>query len=196
MEKFSNDHEEYTLGDFSYDFTNSGNPDSDGSKFFDYLMDRFVEIRNSSAEFLHNKTQYSEEETRSWFVDNCTGMFPLYRYVWVHAKSYQNVIGYFRFTRGGPRKVYIGMDLHPDYRNQGIGTALYKKFLLHFAAWAAPSDLYLRVLKTNERAIHLYRKLEFTVTEETDIDFEMRWDPADPPKFLIPDSRFYFHYPA
>ena len=59
------------------------------------------------------------------------------------------------------RTVGLGIDVHPDYRGQGIGTALMQAMI----EWAKDNPivhrLELEVYTHNELGLHLYRKLGF-----------------------------------
>ena len=60
--------------------------------------------------------------------------------------------------------------LEEEYRNKGIGTEIINDILNN-------NDIvYLWVYKENERAISLYKKLEFNVIEETESRYYMKYN--------------------
>jgi len=55
----------------------------------------------------------------------------------------------------------VGLYVHTDYQNQGVGTALMKVLLDLADNWLMLVRVELEVFADNERAIHLYEKLGF-----------------------------------
>ena len=55
----------------------------------------------------------------------------------------------------------VGLFVHTDYQNQGVGTALMKAVLDLADNWLMLVRVELEVFADNERAIHLYEKLGF-----------------------------------
>ena len=55
----------------------------------------------------------------------------------------------------------VGLYVHTDYQNQGVGTALMKAMLELADNWLMLVRVELEVFADNERAIHLYEKLGF-----------------------------------
>ena len=55
----------------------------------------------------------------------------------------------------------VGLYVHADYQNQGVGTALMKVLLDLADNWLMLVRVELEVFADNERAIHLYEKLGF-----------------------------------
>ena len=55
----------------------------------------------------------------------------------------------------------VGLYVHTDYQNQGVGTALMKVLLELADNWLMLVRVELEVFADNERAIHLYEKLGF-----------------------------------
>ena len=60
--------------------------------------------------------------------------------------------------------------LEEEYRNKGIGTDIIKKVL------SDNNIVYLWVYKDNNKAISLYKSLGFTVIEETDSRYYMKYN--------------------
>ena len=55
----------------------------------------------------------------------------------------------------------VGLYVHTDYQNQGVGTALMKVLLELADNWLMLVRVELEVFADNERAIHLYEKFGF-----------------------------------
>ena len=55
----------------------------------------------------------------------------------------------------------VGLYVHTDYQNQGVGTALMKVLLELADNWLMLVRVELEVFADNQRAIHLYEKLGF-----------------------------------
>ena len=53
------------------------------------------------------------------------------------------------------------MDILLLYRNQGIGTELYRQFLPEILKYFEVDEIYLEVLEMNYRAIKVYEKVGF-----------------------------------
>ena len=64
----------------------------------------------------------------------------------------------------------LGIVIHPDFANQGLGS-LFIRFL-HFAAWQEEASyIRLSVHKQNEVAVNLYRKFGYVFTNKNDNEF-------------------------
>lgn len=59
-------------------------------------------------------------------------------------------------------KAELGITVHDDYQNQGLGTIMVKH-LLEIAQEKRLKKIYLRVDTKNSRAIHVYEKCGFTI---------------------------------
>ena len=81
-------------------------------------------------------------------------------------------IGSLIVERGGEIKL-VNIALLPEFRSQGIGTLLLEH--LQTEAKAANKPLTLHVLKTNDRAVSLYQRRGFTVSDDNEIYLAMRW---------------------
>ena len=68
-----------------------------------------------------------------------------------------------RFNSQKPlkHKAELGLTIHEDYQNMGIGSALLKH-IIKVARTKKLKKIHLNVSATNERAIHLYKKAGFT----------------------------------
>lgn len=121
--------------------------------------------RNQVSMYLHDPRMFTLDETKSWFK--------------VSPGSYWLLLlgttscGYFRSREVSGNHWEIGLDLHPDFQNRGIG---YESYLLFAKSVLLPngvSKVSLRVLRTNYRAIALYKKLNFQTVGENELDIEM-----------------------
>jgi ribosomal protein S18 acetylase RimI-like enzyme len=75
-----------------------------------------------------------------------------------------------------PELIYLAqINLLPEFQGKGIGTAVIQSIQAN--AERAGKFVELRVLKTNPDARRLYERLGFTVFDETDTHFWMRWQP-------------------
>lgn len=114
------------------------------------------EVRNECCEkYLHDSTKYSLNDTIQWFY-NTNPMF------WIIKLDGQRV-GYFRTSNYSKvnKNIYIGGDLHKDYRGKGIAYNAYCKFIPYIFKEFDLHKISLEVLETNGIAIKLYEKLGF-----------------------------------
>jgi|TARA_R110000772_G_C13301670_1_gene438978 hypothetical protein len=79
----------------------------------------FNEVRNECREMLHDTTEFSIDETISWFKNNKPDYFTIF------LKNKR--AGYFR-TSIVKGKFFIGMDLHKSQRGKGLAKKLYLEF--------------------------------------------------------------------
>lgn len=115
------------------------------------------EVRNECCgEFLHNSKKFSLGQSLEWFKSTS----PLF---WIIIYN-EEKIGYFRTSNYSKenRNIYIGADLHKDYRGKGLAYESYKKFIPFLLQELNLHKISLEVLETNTRAINLYNKLGFT----------------------------------
>ena len=114
------------------------------------------EVRNDCAEqFLHNPSTYTLKETKLWYF-----IIKVPYYI-VHLNG--SKIGYFRLSNYSKENntMYIGMDLHKDYRGKGLAYQSYIKFIPYIFNLYNLNKLSLEVLSTNIPAYKLYKKLGF-----------------------------------
>jgi ribosomal protein S18 acetylase RimI-like enzyme len=81
-------------------------------------------------------------------------------------------IGSLIVERGGEIRL-VNIALLPEFRSQGIGTFLLKQ--LQAEARAANKLLTLHVLKTNDRAVSLYKRSGFAIIDNDEMYLAMRW---------------------
>jgi len=144
-------------------------------------LSRFLEIRNSVSEMLHNHNKFTLEECESWFIRTT----PTYYLV---ESPDLGVIGYFRWSlpEKQTKKVEIGLDLGLEYQGRKWAKSIYAKFVKEVLKSKGIQEIELKVLKTNVRAQNLYTDMGFEVCSETDIDFSMKADIDEILKKLSP----------
>ena len=115
-----------------------------------------TEVRNECAEqYLHTSAKFSLDDAYKWF-DKTQPMF--------YTILYNDVkIGYFRVTNYSEvnRNLYIGADLHKDYRGKGLAYEAYRLFIPFVIKQYNLHKVSLEVLASNVRAYNLYIKLGF-----------------------------------
>ena len=80
------------------------------------------------------------------------------------------IVGCLLLTNKEDGKLLDEIYLEEEYRNKGIGTEIINDILNN-------NDIvYLWVYKGNEKAISLYKKLEFNVIEETESRYYMKYN--------------------
>lgn len=113
-------------------------------------------IRNKySNTYLHDSRTFTNEEALQWYKKT-KPTFYIINYLSVK-------IGYFRTSNYdiNNKHLCIGCDISPQFTNQGLGHLAYKAFLEFIFRELDLNKVYLEVLATNKRAIHLYEKLGF-----------------------------------
>lgn len=125
-------------------------------KKMDYYDLEFVnETRFEACQFLHDTRSFTLNETKEWFM-----RYKPYFYMIIY---HGNTIGYFRLSNYMPHEnsMYIGADLHKDWRGKGLGYQAYCEFIPYITGKHGLNTLYLEVLEHNIRAHNLYKKLGF-----------------------------------
>jgi len=116
----------------------------------------FNNVRNSFAEnYLHNSKQFTIQETADWFQEEN----PDYYIIELENEK----IGYFRLSNHSieNKNIYVGMDIAKEYQGKGYGYYIFDKFIDYLFDVYDLNKVSLEVLKTNQKAIRLYEKLEF-----------------------------------
>lgn len=116
-------------------------------------LPRFLDIRNETKDFLHNNTNFTLEQASEWFINNKPKFYII--------ELGDNIIGYFRTSNWGNQYLYIGCDIHKDFRGFGLGYISYLKFINKIFTEFDIDTIKLEVLSTNTRAKNLYDKLGF-----------------------------------
>jgi len=117
----------------------------------------FNSIRNECRDSLHDNSFFSLDETREWFIKNN----PLFFIIFINDQK----IGYFRTSNLSHtnKNIYIGADIHKDYRGKGYSKKAYKKFIPYIIEKYNLHKINLEVLSTNKIAINLYLSLGFKI---------------------------------
>lgn len=89
------------------------------------------------------------------------------------ARDGDRVVGHAAFAPESASEPELIVFVDPDYFERGIGSELCRHIVAH-AAEAGREALVLDVESENERAIHVYRKLGFTIVEKMANDVRMR----------------------
>lgn len=113
----------------------------------------FLDIRNEAKDFLHNDSIFDLEQAKDWFIKNQPKFYII--------ELGENVIGYFRTSNWENGSMYIGCDIHQDFRGFGLGYISYLKFINKIFTEFDIHTIKLEVLSTNLRAKNLYDKLGF-----------------------------------
>lgn len=131
-------------------------------------INRVLEIRNDpeTYNFLHTPKVFNFEQANDWFDKN--------KPVWFVIQSPDEVVGYVRTSEWNfeNKSVWIGCDVHKDYRRKGIAFSAYNQVIDKLRQYGM-NIVFLSVLKINERAISLYKKLNFSVISETQDSLNM-----------------------
>ena len=116
-------------------------------------------VRNLSRHMLHDNKYYTLEDTTKWFDENNPEFYIIY--------LDEIKIGYFRTSNLIKNEsIYIGADLHPDYKGKGLAYESYLKFIPFISKKHNLKKLKLEVLSTNKIALNLYKKLNFEIVNE------------------------------
>jgi len=114
------------------------------------------EIRNECAEeYLHDSRTFTVEQSLEWFRTTKPDF-------WAITLGVQ-MIGYFRISNYSKvnRNLYVGADLHKDWRGRGLAYKAYLIFIPFILEKYELHKITLEVLATNTRALNLYKKLGF-----------------------------------
>jgi ribosomal protein S18 acetylase RimI-like enzyme len=127
----------------------------------------FNEVRNLSADQLHDSRIFTLEETRIWFQkENKTKYWLIY--------FNHKPVGYFRVMQISKSEVQIGADIHPKFRRKGIAYLAYRNFAQNILDKRNIETCSLKVLRNNFNAIKLYFKLGFKIVDESNFDYVMQ----------------------
>lgn len=113
-------------------------------------------VRNDcAAEFLHDSSTYSLDDTRRWHAQLKTPYYIVY--------DDGKKIGYFRTSNYSSinKNMYIGMDLHREFRGKGLAFQAYIVFIPYVFFSYLLNKVSLEVLASNIKAYDLYKRLGF-----------------------------------
>ena len=120
-------------------------------------LEFFVDVRNSCAtEYLHDSRTFNFDEAYNWWFYGPKKEYYIIEYDGIE-------IGYFRTSNYSEtnKNIYIGADLHSDWRGMGLSYITYLQFIPFMFESLNLHKISLEVLATNTRAINLYKKLGF-----------------------------------
>jgi len=113
-------------------------------------------VRNECAEkYLHDSRTFSIQDSYKWFETTNPDYYLI---------LYNDIsIGYFRLSNHSivNKNIYIGADLHKDWRGKGLAYESYCKFIPFIFEKYDLNKITLEVLSTNLVAKNLYKKLGF-----------------------------------
>jgi RimJ/RimL family protein N-acetyltransferase len=117
-----------------------------------------LEVRNECRNYLHDDREFTLAQCREWYRTNNPQVYVI--------RLGGARIGYFRLgaVDHADHSVYVGADLHRDFRGKGLGLRAYVEFLPWIAGRLSVSWFKLEVLSHNSRAQKLYAKLGFVET--------------------------------
>jgi RimJ/RimL family protein N-acetyltransferase len=127
----------------------------------------FLEVRNLVREFLHDPREFTLEDAKIWINSNISN-----NYIIVSEKKSGMKIGYLRLKELGIFNLQIGLDIHPEYQGIGHATRIYTCFFNHWNMKKDINQFSLQVLSKNTRAISLYKKIGFEVSNITKIELD------------------------
>tara|TARA_Y100000389_G_scaffold204841_1_gene260074 strand:+ start:55 stop:504 length:450 start_codon:yes stop_codon:yes gene_type:complete len=118
-------------------------------------LKRVKEIRDYCLEYLDTPISYTLKQTIEWY----TNTDPEWLIIEVHGK----IVGYIRTSDYDKinKTMYIGADIHPNFRGYGYAFQGYQKAMEHFKLVYNLRRYYLKVRVSNFRAYNLYTKLGF-----------------------------------
>jgi putative acetyltransferase len=127
------------------------------------LWEMFSTLSEESASNL--LPPFTRERVESW-TSNINYDEVLAIVAVVEEKSGQQIIGSaslrFNQRKALKHKAELGLTVHDDYQNMGIGTALLNH-LINVARMRNLKKIYLQVSTANDRAINLYKKAGFKI---------------------------------
>jgi ribosomal protein S18 acetylase RimI-like enzyme len=114
-----------------------------------------IEVRNECREFLHDNRMFTLTECEQWFREKKPNFF----IILLNGER----IGYLRLSHYNLEEasIYVGADLHPNFRGQGLAQRVYEAFWPLLIARYHVATAKLEVLSHNAAAQHLYHKLGF-----------------------------------
>lgn len=113
-----------------------------------------LEVRNeeSTRKWLENNQVFSLAESEEWFLRTK----PEWKIILVD----EIPVGYLRIHDDNGSSIWIGCDIHPNFRRRGYAKRAYEEQIKIFFD-NGYNLVYLRVDENNEAAISLYKKLGF-----------------------------------
>jgi len=113
------------------------------------------EIRDYCLEYLDTPVSYTLKQTVEWYTNTTPE--------WLIIEAHEKIVGYIRTSDydKSNKTMYIGADIHPNFRGYGYAFQGYQKAMEHFKLTYNLRRYYLKVRVSNFRAYNLYTKLGF-----------------------------------
>lgn len=115
------------------------------------------DIRDYCLEYLNDPTSFTLAETEKWFNEISPEWYT------IRVQDRDRIAGYVRTSEYDSKNnsIYIGLDLHPNFRGYGYAFQAYQKIMEKLKVEKNIRRFYLEVQASNFRAYNLYRKLGF-----------------------------------
>ena len=132
---------------------------------------QIVALRNdpSTLLHLHDVNQYNAAQTEAWLRSLSAASKRYSVFAWLNAPAAPAKCGEFlglvRVDRidSVNRNCAVGLDLVPQHRGKGLSAKVYAWLLDYLFLQLNMHMVYLEVLESNERAIHVYERLGFRI---------------------------------
>ncbi|HEV2973182.1 MAG TPA: GNAT family protein [Pirellulales bacterium] len=134
-------------------------------------VSQIVALRNdpSTLLHLHDANQYNAAQTEMWLRGLPATSKRYSVFEWLNSPSVPvqcgEFVGLVRIDRIDSinRNCAVGLDLVPQHRGKGLSAKVYAWLLDYLFHQLNMHMVYLEVLESNERAIHVYERLGFRV---------------------------------
>lgn len=130
-------------------------------------------IRNQCREYMTRNTDVITQDAQRMWFKTAHDKYDLFLVYAIEYGACITYAGYGVIHKNLSDSMVTGGFL-PEYRNQGLGQALFK--FLTDTSIKRNLPVRLEVLKTNQRAYKVYERLGYTVYEETDKIYRMEYN--------------------
>ena len=128
-------------------------------------IDRLIEYKKATI-FDHAKDLSNEEIDK---INNyVTSEVPKSIYDYCNIIVNNKIVGCLLLTEVDDGKLLDEIYLEEEYRNKGLGTSIIKNVISN------NNVVYLSVYKNNMKAVELYKRLGFTIIDETETRYYMK----------------------
>ena len=129
-------------------------------------IDRLIEYKKKIIyEYANNLSEEEINEINNYVTDEVSKLINNYYNILVDSK----IIGSISLTNKDDGKLLDEIYIEKEYRNNRIGTNIIKNILIN-------NDIvYLWVYKDNEKAVSLYKNLGFSIINETESRYYMKY---------------------
>lgn len=122
------------------------------------------ELRNGAREWLFNKAIVTSEMQKEWYFHSYAEDSDWL--IFIAATQDGDDIGYGQIKSHDDGSVEIGLAVTPTEWGKGYGTGIAEWLLLYVTSGLKTKNVWLEVYDHNRRAIALYEKFGFKVTED------------------------------